>query len=67
MPQVPSEILTLKDLSAYLKIAPSSLYKLVRQGGIPGRKVGKRWRFHRQAIDKWLQGSQAKGQKRSKR
>jgi excisionase family DNA binding protein len=67
MPQVASQIFSLQDLSAYLKIAPSSLYKLVRQGDIPGRKVGKKWRFHRAAIDKWLQGNQVKAQRRSNR
>ena len=67
MPQVPSQILSLDELSVYLKIARSSLYKLVRAGGIPGKKVGKNWRFHRNAIDKWLQGNQVKTAKRSKR
>jgi excisionase family DNA binding protein len=67
MPQVPSQILSLQELSAYIRIAPSSVYKLVRQGAIPGRKVGKKWRFHKQAIDRWLQGSQRSTKKQSKR
>ena len=67
MPQVPSEILSLQELSAYIRIAPSSVYKLVRQGAIPGRKVGKKWRFHKQAIDGWLQGKQPSHKRRSER
>ena len=57
MPQPdPDQVLTLKELSVYIKIAESSVYKLVREGEIPGKKVGKSWRFHKPAIDRWLAG-----------
>ena len=49
-----SDILTIDDLADYLKISKSTLYKLVQEGGLPGQKVGKRWRFHKEAIDSWL-------------
>jgi excisionase family DNA binding protein len=48
------EILTIDELSAYLRISKSSLYKLAQQGKLPGQKVGRHWRFHRAAIDEWL-------------
>ncbi len=47
-------VLTIVELSEYLKIPKSTLYKLVRSGSIPSIKVGKHWRFHRGAIDAWL-------------
>ena len=47
-------ILTLKELSAYLKIPESTLYKVVREGVIPAQKIGKHWRFSKQAIDAWI-------------
>lgn len=47
-------IMTIEALAEYLKISQSTLYKLVRDGKLPGQKVGKRWRFHREAIDEWL-------------
>ena len=50
----PSEILTLKELSIYIRVAESSVYKLARQGKIPGQKVGKTWRFLKSGIDEWL-------------
>lgn len=49
-----SVIMTIEDLAEYLKISKSTLYKLAQQGGLPGQKVGKRWRFHKDAIDNWL-------------
>ena len=50
----PGDVLTIEELSAYLKISTSTLYKLVREGKIPFQKVGRHWRFHREAIDDWL-------------
>jgi len=47
-------VFTIKELSQYLRIAESSLYKLVREGKIPGQKIGKTWRFFKPAIDSWL-------------
>ena len=49
-----SEILTIEELSRYLKISKSTLYKLAQQGKIPGQKVGRHWRFKKSAIDMWL-------------
>jgi len=48
------DIMTIEALAEYLKISRSTLYKLVQDGRLPGQKVGKRWRFHRAAIDDWL-------------
>ena len=54
------EILTIQELSDYLKVPVSTLYKLVREGSIPSFKVGKHWRFHKDAIDRWSrEGSQS--------
>ena len=47
-------VLTIEELAIYLKISKSTLYKLVREGKIPAQKVGRHWRFRRQAIDRWL-------------
>ncbi len=51
----PDKVLTIDDLSAYLKISKSTLYKLVREGKIPCQKVGRHWRFLKAAIDRWLE------------
>jgi excisionase family DNA binding protein len=49
-----SDILTIEELSIYLKIPKSTLYKLVREGKIPSQKVGRHWRFRKKTIDRWL-------------
>jgi len=54
MAEPSGDVLTIDELAVYLKIPKSTLYKLVREGGIPSQKVGKHWRFHKDAIDVWL-------------
>lgn len=48
------EVMTITETCKYLRIPRSSLYKLAQEGKIPCQKVGRHWRFHRQAIDRWL-------------
>ena len=47
-------VMTIDELCAYLKVPKSTLYKLAQEGKVPGQKVGRHWRFHREAIDEWL-------------
>ena len=54
MAEPAGEILTIEELAVYLKIPKSTLYKLVRDGSVPSKKVGKHWRFHKEAIDQWM-------------
>ena len=49
-----TEVLTIDELSTYLKIAKSTLYKLAQDGKLPGQKIGKHWRFRKATIDQWL-------------
>ena len=53
------QILTIEELSEYLKIPKATLYKLAQEGRIPCQKVGRHWRFHRPTIDIWLQNATA--------
>jgi excisionase family DNA binding protein len=47
------EVLTVKEVCELLKVHPSTLYKLVRQGSIPSFRVGIDWRFRRDVIERW--------------
>ena len=53
------QVMTLEELALYLKLPKSTLYKLVQDGRIPGQKLGKQWRFGKQAIDQWLNSEQS--------
>jgi len=54
MAKSPDDIMTLNDLGAYIKLSKSSLYKLCQAGKVPGTKVGRHWRFHKDVIDAWI-------------
>lgn len=56
-------VLTIDELAEYLKLSKSSLYHLARRGDFPGQKVGRHWRFHKGAIDKWLGKHAGNGRK----
>ena len=48
------EILTVRQVSKLLKLHQRTIYKLVRNGTISGRRVGKKWRFLRSGIMNFL-------------
>ena len=48
------EILTVGQVSKFLKLHQRTIYKLVRNGMIPGRRVGKKWRFLKSEIMNFL-------------
>ncbi len=54
MEREPDDILTIAELSDYLRISRSTLYKLAQEGRVPCQKVGRHWRFRKEAIDRWL-------------
>jgi excisionase family DNA binding protein len=49
-----NDIMTIKELSEYLKIAEKTAYRFALEKKIPGFKVGGSWRFRRAEIDKWI-------------
>ena len=49
------EILTVEQVSKLLKLHRRTIYKLVGNGTIPGRRVGKSWRFLKSEIIKWFE------------
>ncbi|GAB1256153.1 helix-turn-helix domain-containing protein [Aurantivibrio plasticivorans] len=49
------QILTLKEVAAYLKLAEKTAYKLAAEGKLPGFKVGGSWRFKTEDIDRWIE------------
>ena len=50
---VPS-ILTVRELSEYLKVHPSTIYRLLKTGQLPAFRVGSDWRFNIEQIEGWL-------------
>lgn len=49
------QILTLKEVAAYLKLADKTAYRLASEGKLPGFKVGGSWRFKREDLEAWIE------------
>ena len=50
MEERPGGVMTIDDLPGYPRTSRSTRYEPAREGGVPGRKVGHRWRSRKQAI-----------------
>ena len=48
------DVLKADELSRWLRIPKSTIYKLCLEGKIPGIKIGKHWRFDRKEIGVWF-------------
>ena len=46
-------VLKVKDLSNYLRIHPSTVYRLLKTGQLPAFRIGSDWRFNVEEIDRW--------------
>jgi excisionase family DNA binding protein len=51
---IEAEILTIKEISDYLKVTERTIYRLATAKQMPAFKIGGSWRFSRQDIDSWI-------------
>lgn len=54
------QIMTLKEVATYLKLAEKTAYRLASEGKLPGFKVGGSWRFKLEDIQAWIEEQKAK-------
>lgn len=54
------EFWTAEEVSNYLRIPQSTIYKLAQDKVLPGFKVGKHWRFRRETILEWIKTREGK-------
>ena len=53
---IDDKVMTLREVSEYLKVHPSTIYRQLKRGMIPAFKVGSDWRFNIESIDRWRLG-----------
>ena len=51
-----SDLLTVEEAAAFLRLNIQTLYRLARQGKISATQVGRGWRFSRAALKDYLRG-----------
>jgi excisionase family DNA binding protein len=47
------KVLTVQEVSTYLRVHPSTVYRMLKKNLLPAFRVGSDWRFTVEAIDKW--------------
>jgi len=52
----PPEVLNVEQAASFLQIEKVTVVDLAESGKLPGRKLGKHWRFSRAALVAWLSG-----------
>ena len=54
-----TDVMTVRELSDYLRVHPSTCYRLLKRREIPSFRVGSDHRFLRSSIDQWMRQRQA--------
>ena len=54
------KIMTTKEVARYLRLHEITVCKHATEGKIPSIRIGRVWRFDKEAIDKWISGGQKK-------
>ena len=47
-------VLTVTEVSDYLRLHPSTIYRMLKKHQLPAFRVGADWRFSVEALDNWL-------------
>jgi len=48
------DVLTSAEAAAFLKVGNRTVLDEAKRGRLPGRRVGKEWRFSRKVLEQWL-------------
>ena len=60
--EIRARVMTVQDVSAYLRVHPSTVYRLLKRNELPAFRVGSDWRFNVEAIDRWRSKMEAGAQ-----
>lgn len=55
MRKIDSDVMTLPEVAAWLRVKATTIYKWVGLGGLPFFRVGSQLRFRRGSLDKWIE------------
>ena len=47
-------VLTIGEVAEMLRVHPTTVYRLLKRGDIPGFKIGGNWRVSVSVLDRWM-------------
>jgi excisionase family DNA binding protein len=56
-----NDVMTFEEAMKLLKVSSTTLYRMVNDGRIPARKIGRQWRFSRRVLMEWLESGESHG------
>jgi excisionase family DNA binding protein len=51
--------LTVDDICKYLSVTKDTVYKWIEQKQMPASKVGRKWMFQKDDVDKWVKSGKS--------
>lgn len=51
------DIMNINEVAEYLQLSTKSIYRLLKRGELPAKKVLNKWRFSRERIKEWISGN----------
>ena len=48
------KLLTVEEVTGLLRMSRDTVYRLAGGGQLPGRKIGRTWRFPADELERWL-------------
>jgi excisionase family DNA binding protein len=48
------KVMTLEEVAEFIKVHPSTVYRLLRKHQIPAFRLGSDWRFNLESIERWI-------------
>lgn len=50
------EVFDPEEAAEWLEVHPQTVYRLLRSGELPGRKIGQQWRIHKGTLEDYVKG-----------
>lgn len=50
-----AQLMTLRQVADYLGLHYLTIYRLIQERKIPAARLGGRWRFKKEVLDRWLE------------
>ena len=54
-----STVLKLEEAAEFLKVHPSTVYRLIKKHEIPAFRIGSDWRFNLESLERWIREREA--------
>jgi len=49
------KVLTIPEVSEYLRVSRQTIYRMLRRGDIPAFRIGGDWRFNIEDLERWIE------------